>query len=86
MNAELPFTHCSLLQSGALKIFAKAGDPNGGTRIQGQLLEWPAYDEKTGALINLTSSPSIASVPPDSFPGCSFFDAKWDFYSGCLPP
>ena len=66
--------------------FAKAGDPNGGTRIQGQLLEWPAYDEKSGALINLTSSPSIASVPPDSFPGCSFFDAKWDFYSGCLPP
>lgn len=69
--------------------FAKGGDPNGDSSLSGTArvpLEWPAWTSAAGAVINLTATPSIASVPSGSFVGCPFFDEHWDFYSGCLPP
>ena len=76
--------------------FAKTGDPNDAgdgkgkknatTRSGAPLMFWPSWEESEGAMINITSSPVIASVPPGSYHGCAFFDEHWDFYSGCLPP
>lgn len=78
--------------------FARTGDPNGRQPVNrslsrgGQpsqdesLLRWPAWTSQQGAVLNITASPSIASVPLDQFQGCSFFDEHWDFYGGCLPP
>jgi para-nitrobenzyl esterase len=67
--------------------FARTGDPNGGgDGATGGLLEWPAWDSATGSVLNITATPSVASVPGDSFLGCGFFDDHWDEYSGCLPP
>jgi len=68
--------------------FAKDGDPNGVGRGANASLtvRWPAWNASKGALLNVTSTPTIKSVPPASFHGCPFFEAHWDFYSDCLPP
>lgn len=81
--------------------FAKSGDPNEGDAASNGVedaaaaghggggparLNWPAWDEYSGSVINFTATPVIEEIPPGAFVGCPFFDEHWDFYSGCLPP
>ena len=61
--------------------FAKAGDPNGAG-----LPAWPAWADATGfAVLNISAAPAVYRVPTDAYPGCAWFDANYDYLSGCLP-
>lgn len=61
--------------------FAKAGDPNGAG-----LPAWPAWADATGfAVLNVSAAPAVYRVPTDAYPGCAWFDANYDYLSGCLP-
>lgn len=72
--------------------FAKTGNPNdeggaaGSSSRRAPPLEWPVWDAKSAAVLNITSSPIVRSVPVASYVGCPFFQQHWAFYSGCLPP
>ena len=79
-RASAPQAYVSSLMMGYWAAFAKNGDPNGGG-----LPAWPVWDA-SAPIANISDHPSVAYVPGDSFVGCSFFHANWDFYSGCLPP